>query len=348
MMEDRQSTKTDLMKYIRKSGCASKISPGDLHNMLCNLDVPRDVNTLVGIEAFEDAGVYKVTEDLALVQTVDFSTPTVNDAYIFGQIAAANALSDIYAMGAIPRTALNIVGYSINNFGRQMLKEILRGGIDKLREAGVSLLGGHSVDDPETKYGLSVTGFVHPEKIVLNRGARPGDYLILTKPIGNGIVSTGIKEGAVDEADVHDMLAVMASLNKGASEAMISAEVHAATDVTGFGLVGHLKEMIQEDVGVEVSIASVPYFAKTIDLISEDIVPGGLLKNKAFYEGSVVDTVGSTTNDVVYDPQTSGGILAAIDPFEMDAFEKSARANQLKYWIIGRFVNEPVGKIILQ
>jgi len=349
MIEGRQSTKTDLMKYIRKSGCASKISPGDLHNALCGLDMPKDENTLVGIEAFEDAGVYKITEDLALVQTIDFSTPTVNDAYMFGQIAAANALSDIYAMGATPRTALNIVGYSMSNFGSQMLKEILRGGIDKLREAGVSLLGGHSVDDPETKYGLSVTGFVHPEKIVLNRGARPGDFLIITKPIGNGIVSTALKEGVVGESDIHDMLTVMTNLNKGAAEAMISARAHAATDVTGFGLVGHLKEMIQEDVGAELEIASIPCFAMTKELISKDIFPGGLTKNKTFYESDVVVIESdSHMKDIVYDPQTSGGLLIAIDYREIDLFRQSAWNAGLSYWVIGKFLEEPKGKIILR
>lgn len=347
-MEERQSTKAELMKYIRKSGCASKISPGDLHNALCGLDVPKDANTLIGIESFEDAGVYKISEDLALVQTIDFSTPTVNDPYMFGQITAANALSDVYAMGAIPKTALNIVGYSMSNFGSQTLKEILRGGIDKLREAGVSLLGGHSVDDIETKYGLSVTGFVHPEKIVLNRGARPGDYLILTKPVGNGIVSTGIKEGVVDEADVRDMIAVMASLNKEASEVMITARAHAATDVTGFGLIGHLKEMIEEDVGVELSMTSIPCFAKTVELVLKGIFPGGLEKNRAFYEADVIGAKNGPMEKIIYDPQTSGGLLIAVSSNNMDMFRRAAETSELDYWVIGRFVKKPRGKIILQ
>ena len=340
--------KPALMKYVRKSGCASKIGPGDLHNALCGLDVPRDKNTLVGIEAFEDAGVYKISDDLVMVQTVDFSTPTVNDPYMFGQIAAVNALSDIYAMGASPKTALNIVGYSMNTFGGEVLREILRGGADKLREAEVSLLGGHSVDDLETKYGLSVTGFVHPDKMVLNSGAQPGDCLILTKPIGNGIVSTGVKEGAVDEADIQGMLGVMASLNKNAAEVMVSVGVHAATDVTGFGLIGHLKEMIQEEVSAELSMVSIPYFAKTAELISEGVFPGGLIKNKAFYEKDIIGVESGPMKDIIFDPQTSGGLLIALSPRDVEIFRNTAEARGLEFWVIGRFLDEPKGKILLQ
>lgn len=302
----------------------------------------------MGIEGFEDAGVYKITHDLALVQTIDFFTPTVNDPYLFGQIAAASALSDVYAMGGIPKTALNIVCFSMSCFDGQVLKEILRGGADKLREAEVSLLGGHSVDDVETKYGLSVTGLVHPDRIVLNRGALPGDYLILTKPLGNGVVSTGIKEGAVDENAVQEMLAVMADLNKKASEVMLGAGVHAATDVTGFGLIGHLKEMIQEDVAVELFAEALPYFQEASRLVSEGIVPGGLLKNRDFYNTHVIGKANGPADDIVYDPQTSGGLLIAIDPCEMNNLKKSAGACQLDFWIIGKFMKEPVGKIILR
>ena len=341
------SLKPELTKYVRKSGCASKIGPGELHNALCSLDIPRDDNTLVGIDAFEDAGVYRISDDLAIVQTIDFSTPTVNDPYTFGQIAAANALSDIYAMGAVPKTALNIVCYSIELFGKQPLKDILRGGADKLREAGVSLLGGHSVDDAETKYGLSVTGFVHPGKIILNRGAQPDDYLILTKPIGNGIVSTGLKEGAIEEPETTEMLAVMATLNKTASEVMTASGANAATDVTGFGLVGHLKEMIQESIGVELYTNSIPVFADATVLALKGIMPGGLSRNREFYKEHVTGTIDNPIKEIIYDPQTSGGLLIAIAPHKMETFRNAAGVNNLSFWVIGKFQKKPQGKIAL-
>jgi len=189
---------------------------------------------IVGIEGFEDAGVYKVTDEIALVQTVDFFTPVVDDPYWFGQIAAANALSDIYAMGAIPKTALNLVCFSPKRFDISILKEIIRGGADKIREAGASLLGGHSVDDEEIKYGLSVTGIVHPDKVLLNEGARPSDILILTKPLGTGIMNTAIKGKLLNDDRAMGLARVMATLNKTAAEAMLSVNTHACTDVTGF------------------------------------------------------------------------------------------------------------------
>ena len=195
-----------LMKYVRGGGCASKIGPGDLSGILCDMKAPRDENVLAGFDDFEDAGVYRLTEELALVQTVDFLTPVVNDPYLFGQIAAANALSDIYAMGASPKTALNIVGFSPKHYDMAVLKEIIKGGIAKMKEAGVSLIGGHSVDDVEIKYGLSVTGIVHPGKIIRNRGARTGDLLVLTKPIGTGVIVTAAKEGSADRDAVADAL----------------------------------------------------------------------------------------------------------------------------------------------
>ncbi len=343
-----KATSPNLMKYVRKSGCASKISPGDLFNALCGLDIPQDENTIVGIEGYEDAGVYRITDDMALVQTIDFSTPTVNDPFTFGQIAAANALSDVYAMGGEPRTALNIVCFSIGFFDRQILKDILKGGAGKLKEAGVSLLGGHSVDDPETKYGISVTGLIHPGRVIRNTGAKPGDYLILTKPIGSGIVSTGIKEQVVDESMVQEMIISMTTLNKDASRVMCASRAHAATDVTGFGLIGHLKEMIQENVGVELFIPAIPVFSKAEELASAGVVPGGLLKNKAFYEQNTIGNPGTVMDMIIYDPQTSGGLMIAISPDDMGSFETNAQAAGLQFRTIGRFLDEPKGRIILR
>jgi selenide,water dikinase len=306
-----------------------------------------DNNVLVGIEGFEDAGVYKISEDIAIVQTIDFFTPIVNDPYWFGQIAAANAMSDIYAMGAIPKTALNMVCFSLKQFDISVLKEILRGGIDKVRESGASLLGGHSVDDVETKYGLSVTGIVHPDKIIKNEGALPGDHLILTKPLGTGILNTGIKGNALDEESIKNLINVMAALNKKASEAMLCVRTHAATDVTGFGLAGHLKEMIKEYIGVELLADKIPCFKEAAELSRSGFVPGGLYRNMDYYKGHVTGKSEGFLYDIIFDPQTSGGLLMAIHPDDIQKFEETALKIQLDYWIIGRFTDDSKGKIML-
>lgn len=338
----------ELTKYVRKSGCASKIGPGELTDILCGIEVPGDENVLAGIGGFEDAGVYRITDELALVQTIDFFTPIVNDPYTFGQIAAANALSDIYAMGAEPRTALNMVCFSLTHFDKKILKEILKGGADKLREAGVSLLGGHSVDDVETKYGLSVTGVAHPDRIILNEGALPGDVLILTKPLGNGIVNTGIKAGMVDEAAAEEVIGAMAELNRKASQILKSVRTHAATDVTGFGLAGHLKEMIKESVGVEIYPAELPFFPEAERLAEGGILPGGLYRNRDFYQCHVDGDAGGFLSDLIYDPQTSGGLLAAIHADDLPAFQEESLKEHLFFRVIGTFLAKPKGKIIMR
>jgi selenide, water dikinase len=315
---------------------------------LCGIDIPSDENVLVGIEGFEDAGVYKISDEVAIVQTVDFFTPIVNDPYSFGQIAAANSMSDIYAMGAVPKTGLNMVCFSLKQFGKDVLKEILRGGADKMREAGVSLLGGHSVDDAETKYGVAVTGVVHPDKVILNEGALPGDFLILTKPLGTGILNTAIKADMLDDASTAKLVGVMAQLNKSASEAMLSVRTHAATDVTGFGLAGHLKEMIKETLGVELFTDRIPYFEEAVELAATGLLPAGLYRNKDFYGVHVTGDTEGFMGDIIYDPQTSGGLLMAIHPDDVTRFEAAASEKGLEYRIIGKFVKEPEGKIILR
>lgn len=303
---------------------------------------------IVGIEGFEDAGVYKLTDEIALVQTVDFFTPVVDDPYWFGQIAAANSLSDIYAMGAIPKTALNLVCFSPTKFDISILKEIIRGGADKIREAGVSLLGGHSVDDEEIKYGLSVTGIVHPDKVLLNEGAMPWDLLVLTKPLGTGIMNTAIKGKLLDEDTAMGLAKVMATLNKAAAEAMLSVNAHACTDVTGFGLAGHLKEMIRESLGVELHVEKLPYFWEAVEFASSGLVPGGLYRNRDFYKEHVVTSRSDFFFDIIFDPQTSGGLLIALDPADRAKFEEKAIALEVDYHIIGTFLPEPRGKILLK
>jgi selenide,water dikinase len=310
--------------------------------------IPADENVIVGLEGFEDAGVYKITDEIALVQTVDFFTPVVDDPYWFGQIAAANSLSDIYAMGAVPKTAMNIVCFSPKKYGLDVLKQILRGGIDKMAEAGVSLMGGHSVEDEEIKYGLSVTGIVHPDCILRNEGARPGDVLVLTKPLGTGILNTGIKGDMLSEATVRRLIETMATLNKKAAEAMLPANPHAATDVTGFGLAGHLTEMIKEYIGVELTVATLPYFEEAVELAKSGFVPGGLYRNRDFYGKNVAGDQTGFAYDIIFDPQTSGGLLFALDSADLATFEKAAADRAVPYWVIGRFVAEPKGKIILK
>jgi selenide, water dikinase len=314
---------------------------------LCGIQIPADENVIVGIEGFEDAGVYKLTDDIAIVQTVDFFTPVVDDPYAFGQIAAANSLSDIYAMGAVPKTAMNLVCFSPKQHGIDVLKEIIRGGADKIREAGASLMGGHSVEDTEIKYGLSVTGIVHPDKILRNEGAQPDDLLILTKPLGTGIMNTGLKGDALTPASIKRVTEVMAALNAKAAEAMRAVRTHAATDVTGFGLAGHLSEMIKEYIGAELFLKKLPYFEEARGLAKAGFIPGGLYRNRDFYSKCVVGESQGFFYDLIFDPQTSGGLLMAIHPDDLSRFEKSAADLGVSFWAIGRFVAEPKGKILL-
>ena len=311
------------------------------------MEIPADENVIVGIEGFEDAGVYRLSAELALVQTVDFFTPVVDDPYQFGQIAAANAFSDIYAMGAVPKTAMNIVCFSPKTYDIKILKEIIRGGADKIREAGASLMGGHSVEDQEIKYGLSVTGIVHPDRILRNEGARPKDLLILTKPLGTGILNTGIKGDMVKEDTVRRLVEVMALLNNRAAEVMRSVRTHAATDVTGFGLAGHLSEMLKDLVGVRLFPEKIPYFEEAVELSASGFVPAGLYRNRDYYGKCVVGTTGAFLTDILFDPQTSGGLLIAVDPEDLGRFEEAASRKGCAFWVIGEFVAEPKGKILL-
>lgn len=302
------------------------------------------------MEHAEDAGVYRLRDDLAIVQTVDFFTPIVDDPYTFGQIAAVNALSDVYAMGGKPLTALNIVCFPLRTMDLVVLQEILRGGLDKLREAGVLLIGGHSVEDEELKYGLAVTGTVHPERVLLNRGARPGDCLILTKPLGTGIISTAIKAGLADETLTEKAVASMTTLNRQAAELMTQRQdIHACTDITGFGLLGHGLEMIEgTKTGLRIEARRVPYFAGIEDLIKEEIIPGGLLRNKRFASPRVDVAAGCDDwlVDLLFDPQTAGGLLIALPASGGgELIEALHEAGVVEAAIVGEVVEEPAGRI---
>ena len=280
-----------------------------------------DDNLLVGLETSDDAAIYKINDETALIQTTDFFTPVVDDPYMFGQIAAANALSDAYAMGGEPRIALNIVGFP-NCLDPGILGEILRGGADKVMEAGAVLVGGHSVQNDEPLYGLSVAGFVHPDHIFKNYGAQPGDVLILTKQIGSGVVNTAIKAGIASDAAMQEAQSVMASLNKKAKEVIENYPINACTDITGFGLLGHLAEMaVPSDVICEIDSNSVSYITDSIYYASLGLIPAGAYKNRDFAQGEVFayENVDQAKLDLLYDPQTSGGLLISLPEEYADA-----------------------------
>ena len=302
------------------------------------------------MEHAEDAGVYRLRADLAIIQTVDFFTPIVDDPYTFGQIAVTNALSDVYAMGGRPLTALNIVCFPIRKMDVKILREILRGGLDKMREAGVLLIGGHSVEDDEPKYGLSVTGVIHPEKVLFNRGAKPGDRLILTKPLGTGIVSTALKGGEADPALVARAVACMTTLNRKAAELMTeTAGVHACTDVTGFGFLGHALEMIEgSETGMRIRAAAVPFFPGIRRFVEEGTIPGGLIRNRQFREKQI--EIGPDCPDwlvnILFDPQTAGGLLIALPEEAAEGLlRKMHAAGIAEASIVGEVTAAPAGKI---
>ena len=282
---------------------------------MCGLEIPTDPNVIVGLERADDAGVYKVTDEIAIIQTVDFFTPIVDDPYWFGQIAAANALSDVYAMGGTPKTAMNLVAFPVKQMDLSVLRQIIQGGLDKLTEAGVVLIGGHSIEDKELKYGLSVTGFVHPSRVLTKKNLRPWDRLVLTKPIGTGIINTAIKAGMASAELTDRVTRLMAALNRDAAGVMSHFDVSACTDVTGFGLLGHLAEMVSgSGAGVRVFADQVPVIAEALEFAAMGLIPAGAYKNREFRESMVTfaDTVERTRQDVLFDPQTSGGLLICV------------------------------------
>ena len=317
-----------------------------------DLPLIHDPNLLSGFEHAEDAGVYKLSADVALVQTVDFFTPTVDDPFTFGQIAATNALNDIYAMGAKPLTAMNIVCFPIKTMDKSVLREVLNGGLDKMREAGVLLIGGHSVEDNEIKYGLSVTGVVHPDKVLFNRGTRVGDRLVLTKPLGTGIISTAIKAQEASAALIRNAVSSMIQLNKKASELIVQeGGIHACTDITGFGLLGHACEMIEgSDVGMKINSAAVPVFEGVRELMETGFVPGGLYRNKNFRMDQIeaADTCPAWILDILFDPQTAGGLFCSASRENAEKLvEKLRRAGIIDAAVVGEVVQEHPGKIFI-
>jgi selenide,water dikinase len=326
------------------AGCGCKLPAAAIGSLLARLPAAVDPNALVGFHTSDDAGVYKLRDDLALVHTVDFFTPIVDDPFDFGRIAAANALSDVYAMGATPVTALNLVAFSLQDLGEEVLLEILRGGAAVAAEAKVAILGGHSIEDAEPKFGLAVVGVVHPDEVITNSGGRPGDALVLTKPLGAGAVSTAIKRG-IAHAPLDQAVRVMTTLNRDAAAAAREAGVHAMTDVTGFGLLGHLRELTAASgLAAEVDAGAVPAIDGVLELLAdegEQALAGGTRRNRAHAEefSTFAAHVPEARRWLVCDAMTSGGLLVAIP---------AQRAGSVPGAVIGRLVEGPSGTIAVR
>jgi selenide,water dikinase len=334
------------------AGCACKIGPGDLHALLADLPRSADPDLLVGSETADDAGVYRVNDELALVHTVDFFTPIVDDPYDFGRIAAANALSDVYAMGATPLTALNLVAFSLERLGSEVLAEILRGGADIAVEAGVAIVGGHSIDDPEPKYGMAVTGVAHPERVVRNSTAGAGDRLFLTKPLGAGAVSTAAKRARADGDLIARATAVMTTLNAAAAEAALVVGPSAMTDVTGFGLLGHLRELaIASRVSARIDADSVPVIEGVLELLEDGVgISGGSRRNREFVTGSlkVSGAAAKARLDLLLDPMTSGGLLVAAPAARAAEMEEALRSAAPETALVGELTAGEPGTISVE
>lgn len=322
-MEDIQLT-----KLSKCAGCGAKVGAGVLAKLLNDLPTLSDPNLLVGFDKSDDAAVYRVSPELAIVQTIDFFPPIADDPYLFGQIAATNALSDIYAMGGEPKLALNVMCVP-ENMSKSAVHAILQGGYEKCAEAGAIICGGHSIFDDEPKYGLTVTGFVHPDHFWRNSGAKPGDVLFLTKPLGIGIQTTAAKAGLLTTDALDEMYDLMTTLNKYAKDALLPYRVHACTDVTGFSLLGHLLEMCNgSNVSATIQQLDIDILPEALEFARMGLLPEGMYRNRTFAEASV--DVGDTelaVCDVLFDPQTSGGLLCAVDPADADAvFEALKKA----------------------
>jgi selenide,water dikinase len=337
----QSSSPIRLTQQVKAGGCASKLAPGSLKAVLDGLPVQTDPNLLVGFDTSDDAGVYRINNELALVQTVDFFTPMVDDPFTYGQIAAANALSDVYAMGGRPLTALAVVCYPQDG-DMDVMGQILRGGLDKMTEAGCTVVGGHSVRDAEMKFGYAVTGLIDPQRVFTNCTARAGDVLILTKAIGTGVITTALKQGKALKAWVEIAVDSMTTLNRAAASILSSCGgVHAVTDVTGFGLMGHGREMaIGSGVMLEIDTGRVPKLEGALDAIRMGAIPAGLHSNRDYAECIVAADETSAISDEVrllmYDPQTSGGLLISVGPESAETLLAALRRAALPAERIGR------------
>ncbi|WP_076004971.1 selenide, water dikinase SelD [Dehalogenimonas formicexedens] len=327
------------------------MGPGDLAKALCGLPIKSYPEVLVGLEMPDDAGVYQLTPEIALVQTIDVITPVVDDPFAFGQVATANALSDVYAMGGKPVTAMSFVGFPSGKMEIESLRLIMEGALSKLDEAGCALVGGHSVKDDEIKFGLSVTGIIHPKKVLTKGGGQPGDKLILTKPLGTGILNTALKGGQLNEAGIGAVISQMIALNKTPAEIVDDLGAHAATDITGFGLIGHAAEMMtRNEVGFKLYWNQIPLMEGAERWAKAGLIPGGAYSNREYRE-DLLDPefeLDEWMLDVLFDPQTSGGLLiAAQEPVVEDMVSRIRAAGFPSAAIIGEVIADPKGRIII-
>ena len=306
--------KVDLLQMVEYGGCSAKISPKQLDEILKYLPLPKDSNILVDIDTHDDAGVYKINDDLALVLTTDFFPPVCSDPYEFGEIAAANSISDVYAMGGDPVLALNIMMFPSAKLPMEAYAEILKGGFAKASEAGVRIIGGHTIDDFPPKYGLAVVGYIHPQKIITNAGAKPGDVMILTKPVGTGVILAGHRLGMVSETNLTEAKRLMKLLNKSGAEVMKKYNIKGATDVTGFGLAGHALKMAKaSNVSITLNLKSVPSIAGSYQLVDDGCIPGASFRNLEYAEKDIdfASDLDYNLKMLAFDAQTSGGLLFA-------------------------------------
>ena len=340
-----------LTQQVKAGGCASKLAPGSLRAVLDGLPAQADSNLLVGFDQSDDAGVYRIGEDVALVQTVDFFTPMVDDPFTFGQIAAANALSDVYAMGGRPLTALSIVCYPQDG-DLEILGQVMRGGLEKMKEAKCTVVGGHSVRDAEMKFGYAVTGLVNPERVYTNGGARVGDVLILTKPLGTGVITTALKQGKAQSAWVDGAVHSMTTLNQRACAVVSEHDgVHAMTDVTGFGLMGHGREVAMASrVVLEIETEKVPQLPGALEAIAMDAIPGGLLANREYAECAVAEhpagSISPAVRTLMFDPQTSGGLLISVSEPSAAGLLEAMRSAGVQAAQIGRVIEGKPGIVL--
>ena len=347
---DTMETNVKLTKLANCAGCGAKMGAGTLAKMLAGFKAHSDPRLIVGYDKSDDASVYVLDENTALIQTTDFFPPIVDDPYLYGKIAATNALSDVYAMGGEPKLALNIL-CAAEGMADETIREILRGGYDAAYDAGAIITGGHTIKGAEPIYGLAVSGFVHPQKVLTNSGAKPGDVLILTKPLGVGIITTGAKADMVEKEVMDRIYAQMATLNKAARDVMVQYDVHSCTDVTGFALLGHSFEMAQgSNCTIHIEVDKVPYHTEALELASMGFIPAGAYRNREYAQAGVAarGTISLAMEDILYDPQTSGGLLFAIAEHEAESCLAQLRQTIPGAAVIGYFTEKEDSYIILE
>lgn len=348
-MNDPAKTASRLLTAnVKSAGCAAKMSSAELQQILTNLPVTTSPNLMAGMENFEDAAVYRLTDDLAVVQTIDFFPPVVDDPYLFGMIAAANALSDIYAMGAKPILALNVLCFPTCDFPIEVVREIVRGGASQIQAAGAILAGGHSIQSPEPIYGLSVMGTVHPAKVLTNGGAQAEDRIVLCKPIGTGVGLLGLKANILSQGAREELLKSLTTLNDRALEIALQSKLHAATDVTGFGLIGHLHEMAKASgLSAELWTEHIPLLPEVLVLAEQGFVPAGSYGNRKSFEqfATYINDVDLAITDLLFDPQTSGGLLFALAADQCELMVNNFEQAGMQVACIGKFKVGEKGKV---